>query len=134
MKRVTGIGGIFFKANDPAKLKEWYKKHLGIDSDKYGAVFEWGKHTEQDKPGYTVWSPMSDNTTYYEPSRKDLMINYRVHDLEALLAVLADEGVQIVGKMETYSYGKFGWVMDPEGNKIELWEPFDDKFPPETGD
>ena len=132
MNRVTGIGGVFFKARDQDKLKEWYRIHLGINSDKYGFVFEWGKHPEMDKPGYTVWSPMSNTTDYYQPSKKELMINYRVPDLEGLLKVLAQEGVEIVGEMETYSYGKFGWVMDPEGNKIELWEPYDEKFPPET--
>ncbi len=126
MKRVTGLGGIFFKSNDPEKLKDWYKKHLGLETHQYGATFKWRDLDNPKKTGRTEWSFFDKNTEYLNPSKKDFMINYRVHDLEALLKVLAEEGVQIVGEMETYDYGKFGWIIDPEGVKIELWEPLDE--------
>jgi predicted enzyme related to lactoylglutathione lyase len=126
MKRVTGIGGLFFKTKDPAKIKEWYSRHLGIPADKYGASFEW--RTEEGKKAATVWSPFSEASEYFNPSEKPFMFNYRVENLEELLKVLKEEGVTVVGNMETYDYGKFGWVMDPEGNKIELWEPIDENL------
>lgn len=119
--RVTGIGGIFFKSKDPDKTNEWYKNHLGLDTNNYGCSFDW-----QDINGNkcsTQWSPFKDDTKYFLPSEKEFMINYRVENLEELLKVLKEEGVTIVGEMETYDYGKFGWILDPEGNKIELWEP-----------
>lgn len=125
MKRVTGIGGIFFKAKDPKKLQAWYEKHLGLPATPDGyIVFK----ADEANPVYTVWSAMGEDTTYYQPSAKPFMINFRVHDLEALLAVLKTEGVEQVGEVQVESYGKFGWIMDPEGNKIELWEPFDQEF------
>jgi predicted enzyme related to lactoylglutathione lyase len=128
MKRVTGIGGIFFKTENPELIRSWYAKHLGIGmQDQHGAVFTWGKEGTDEK-GSTVWSPFKKTTTYFQPSEKDFMFNYRVENLEALLALLKEEGVQIVGEMEVYEYGKFGWIMDPEGNKIELWEPVDAEF------
>ncbi|MDC1221517.1 VOC family protein [Salibacteraceae bacterium] len=122
--RVTGIGGIFFKSKDPKKVKDWYSKHLGIESDQYGSKFLW-KSTDEKKEtlGTTVWSPMGMDTDYYSPSDREFMINYRVENLEELLEVLESEGVAQVGKMETYDYGKFAWIMDPDGTKIELWEP-----------
>lgn len=132
MKRVTGIGGIFFKTKDPEKLKEWYKKHLGIKADKYGATFDWRK--PDGTKGYTAWSTFKEDTTYFQPSEKELMINYRVEDLEALLKVLKEEGVTVIGEMEVFEYGKFGWILDPEGNKIELWEPVDGEFDKMTPD
>lgn len=122
MKRVTGLGGIFFKAKDNKKMYEWYKTHLGIDSKDWGGMFKW-KDFETDKKSYTAWSIFKDNTKYLDPSKKSMMINYRVDNLEKLLAVLKDEGVTIIGEPEISEYGKFGWIMDPEGNKIELWEP-----------
>ncbi len=125
MKRVTGIGGVFFKCDDPSKMKEWYQNHLGIKSDQYGGKFVWRDHQDKEKECITAWSPFPKDTEYYAPSKKDFMFNYRVENLEELLKVLKEEGVQIVGEMETYEYGKFGWIMDPEGNKIELWEPID---------
>ena len=128
MKRVTGIGGVFFKAKDPKTLRAWYEKHLGINSDQYGAVFKWVKEKDSENPGNTVWSPFGKETKYFEPSEREFMINYRVDDLEKLLVVLKEEGVEIIGEMETYDYGKFGWIMDPEGNKLELWEPVDGVF------
>lgn len=128
MKRVTGLGGVFFKSRDPEKIKEWYQKHLGIESDQYGAMFEWRSVENPDKKCCTVWSPFSDKTEYFAPSEKPYMFNYRVENLEKLLEVLRDEGVTVVGEIEEYEYGKFGWIMDPEGNKIELWEPVDEKL------
>ncbi|WP_405221296.1 VOC family protein [Dokdonia sp. Asnod1-B02] len=126
MKRVTGIGGMFFKSEDPDAQKAWYKNHLGIPTDQYGWTFWW--RDENGKKCSTQWSPMNDDTTYFSPSKKQFMFNFRVDDLIALLAVLKEEGVTIVGKVEEYSYGKFGWILDPEGNKIELWEPIDSEF------
>jgi predicted enzyme related to lactoylglutathione lyase len=123
MKRVTGIGGIFFKCKDPKALREWYKTHLGIDVNDYGASFEWAAMTESNQKGLVQWSPFSDTTKYFEPSTREFMINYTVADLEALVAELKKEGVTIVDEIATYDYGKFVHIMDPEGNKIELWEP-----------
>jgi predicted enzyme related to lactoylglutathione lyase len=121
MKRVTGIGGVFFKSRDPQKLKEWYQKHLGIECmPGNGAVFLW----RDDNPdGYSVWSPFSADTKYFDPSPAPFMINYRVADLPALLGELQKEGVEIAGEMQEDEFGKFAWVMDPEGNRVELWEP-----------
>ncbi len=124
--RVTGIGGVFFKAANPKELVAWYGKHLGLKTDDYGSTFWW-----KDKNGNdcsTQWSPFKDDTTYFQPSEKQFMQNFRVANLEVLLRNLVAEGVTIVGEMETYDYGKFGWILDPEGNKIELWEPIDSVF------
>ncbi len=126
MKRVTAIGGIFFKSKDPEKTKDWYSKHLGIKSGQYGGTFQWGK--ESGEKGYTAWSPFDAKTKYFDPSEKDAMFNYRVENLEELLNVLEKEGVEIIGEMEEYEYGKFGWVLDPNGYKIELWEPNDEVY------
>ncbi len=129
MKRVTGIGGIFFKTEDPKKLKEWYGKHLGLPIDEYGASFKWiDIDSKAAKPAITAWSPFKSDTEYFQPSQKPYMFNYRVENLVELLKLLKEEGVQIVGEMQEFSYGKFGWIMDPDGNKIELWEPKDDGF------
>lgn len=124
--RVTGIGGLFFKTEDPKKAKEWYQKHLGFNTDDWGCTF-WWKDNDGNKCS-TQWSPFSKDTNYFEPSKKDFMFNYRVENLVELLKELEKEGVTIVGKMEEYDYGKFGWVLDGEGNKIELWEPKDAAF------
>ena len=123
MKKVTGIGGVFFKCKDANKLKEWYKTHLGFDTNAYGANFEWRENEDSTKKGSTAWSPFSETTKYFEPSTKDFMINYRVENLEALVEQLKTEGVTIVDKIESYDYGKFIHIIDLEGNKIELWEP-----------
>ncbi len=123
MKKVTGIGGIFFKSKDPGKLNEWYKTHLGINTNQYGATFEWREDSDPATKGATQWSPFKDSTKYFEPSTKDFMINYRVENLEALVEELKKENVTIVDKIETYDYGKFVHILDPEGNKIQLWEP-----------
>ena len=127
-KRVTGIGGIFFKCEDPNKMKAWYGKHLGIESDQYGGLFKWRDHEDKEKVCTTAWSPFAKDTNYYDPSQKDYMFNYRVENLVELLEELKKEGVQVVGKIEEFEYGKFGWIMDPEGRKIELWEPVDAPF------
>lgn len=128
--RVTGVGGFFFKTQNPAELKQWYHKHLGLPTDDYGATFWW--KDQQGNDCSTQWSPFEADTNYFEPSQKDFMQNFRVADLESLLKKLTAEGVTIVGEMQTYEYGKFGWIMDPEGNKIELWEPIDAAFEPKN--
>lgn len=125
-KRVTGIGGLFFKSKDPQASKDWYKKHLGFNTDDYGCTFWWKDKESNDCS--TQWSPFKNDTKYFQPSDKPFMFNYRVEDLEGLLKVLKSEGVTIVGDMETYDYGKFAWIMDNENNKIELWEPIDSAF------
>ena len=125
-KRVTGVGGVFFKSSDPSALKAWYSKHLRIHSGEHGALFKWKHAEDTDKSGFTAWSIFPDDTTYFNPAKRDFMFNYIVENLEELLKVLKEEGVQVVGEMEEYPYGKFGWIMDPDGNKIELWEPLDE--------
>lgn len=127
-RRVTGIGGVFLKADDPESTRNWYQKHLGIKSGKWGGTFQWKKAEKPAENGYTAWSVFKSDTTYTDPSKKDAMINYRVENLEELLTVLKNEGVEIVGEMESYEYGKFGWIMDPNGYKIELWEPNDSEY------
>jgi predicted enzyme related to lactoylglutathione lyase len=124
MKRVTGIGGVFFKSNSPDKLREWYRTHLGIQcEDDDGATFKWCDLDDPKKERYTVWSPFAADTDYFAPSEKPFMINFQVENLDDLLAQLKGEGVEVDPRVETYDYGKFGWIMDPEGNRIELWEP-----------
>jgi predicted enzyme related to lactoylglutathione lyase len=124
MKRVTGIGGIFFKANDPAVLRDWYRRHLGIDvQDWGGAAFRWKDSADATGEGTTAWSIFKGDTTYFAPSTSPFMINYRVEDLPALLATLREEGCNVDEKMDESEFGKFGWVMDPEGNRVELWQP-----------
>lgn len=124
MRRVTGIGGIFFKSQDPAALKDWYERHLGVIPDQGGHVtFEWREKDDPDTVGYTVWGPFGQATRYFEPSAKPYMFNFRVADLDALLQQLRAEGVEVDDKVEEYEYGRFGWIMDPEGHRIELWEP-----------
>lgn len=123
MKKVTGIGGIFFKCKDPKKMNEWYKTHLGIDAGEYGASFEWREDVDSKKKGSTQWTPFEETTNYFEPSSKDFMINYRVDDLEGLVKQLEKEGVPILDNIETFEYGKFVHIIDFEGNKVELWEP-----------
>src|SRR5438067_469730 len=124
MKRVTGIGGIFFKASDPKKLAEWYNRHLQLPTEQWGgAVFKWREHEDPAREAYTVWSPFEPDTEYFEPSKKPFMINFRVENLDAVLEQLRAEGVTVDEKREQSELGKFGWIMDPEGNRIELWEP-----------
>jgi D-3-phosphoglycerate dehydrogenase len=124
--KVTGIGGIFFKAENPKSLKAWYAKHLGLAVDNYGSTFWW-----KDKNGNdcsTQWSPLEHHTTYFEPSQKQFMQNFRVENLERLLLELKQENIRIIGEMQVFEYGKFAYIMDIEGNKIELWEPIDSAF------
>ena len=122
MQRVTGIGGIFFKSRDPKVLGAWYRDHLGIDvGDWGGAIFPWGG--PDSAAGMTIWSAFAADTTYMDPGTASFMINFRVADLDALLAALRAEGCNVLDKTETSEQGKFGWVIDPEGNKVELWEP-----------
>jgi predicted enzyme related to lactoylglutathione lyase len=128
MKRVTALGGVFFKCNDPGKMRDWYHKHLGLETDEYGTSFGWRHFGNSEKKGYTAWSPFDKETSYFEPSKKDFMINYRVENLSELLNELAKEGVEIIGEISSYDYGKFAHIIDPEGNKIELWEPDDKKY------
>lgn len=128
MKRVTSLGGIFFKCEDPEKMKKWYSDHLGLKTDEYGTNFEWRKSSDPNMKGFTVWSPFSKDSKYFEPSKKDFMINYRVDNIEALIDVLRKEGVTILDDIDASEYGKFIHIIDPEGNKIELWEPADDEF------
>jgi catechol 2,3-dioxygenase-like lactoylglutathione lyase family enzyme len=123
MKRVTGIGGIFFKCNDPEKMKEWYKTHLGFDMQPFGAQFNWEQGAVPGKEGYTLWTPFKASTKYFEPSTKEFMINYRVENLAALVEELKKEGVALLDELVDSEYGKFIHILDPEGNKIELWEP-----------
>ena len=128
LKRVTGIGGIFFKSKDPKKIREWYQQHLGLEVNEYGSVFEWYQGADNSKKGFSQWSPFSEKTKYFQPSEKDFMINYRVQDLEKLVEQLKKENVTILDKIESYEYGKFVHIMDLEGNKIELWEPNDIEY------
>lgn len=128
LKRVTSIGGIFFKCQDPKKIRAWYAENLGLNTNDYGAVFEWRQGADSSKKGFTQWSPFSEKTKYFAPSTKDFMINYRVADLETLLADLKQKGVTVTDSVETAEYGKFVHIMDPEGNKIELWEPNDIEY------
>jgi predicted enzyme related to lactoylglutathione lyase len=123
MKKVTGIGGVFFKCKDPKKAKEWYNRHLGLDAGDYGASFMWREDAEPEKKGLTQWNTFSETAKMFEPSSKEFMINYRVDNLEALVEELKKEGVTILDKIEAYDYGKFVHILDLEGNKIQLWEP-----------
>lgn len=124
MKRVTGIGGIFFQAQDPAALRAWYQRHLDIDVQAWGgAVFAWTDAAGQTTGGGTIWSVAAQDSEQFVPGKASFMINYRVDDLDALLQALRDEGCQVLEKAPDSEYGQFGWVIDPEGNKVELWQP-----------
>jgi predicted enzyme related to lactoylglutathione lyase len=123
MRRVTGIGGIFIKAKEPQTMYAWYEKHLGIKQDPcmQAADFTW-RDRETGEEAHTIWSLFKDSSNYFDPSKSPVMINYRVADMDAVVSALQAEGIQILGR-EDYDYGRFAWIMDPEGNKIELWEP-----------
>jgi predicted enzyme related to lactoylglutathione lyase len=124
MKRVTGLGGIFFKADDPEKLYTWYEKHLGLQRQGQEAVvFNWRQADDPEKSGMTIWSIFPKDTKYFDPSRSSFMMNSMVDDLEGLLAALRDGGVEVDPRREDYDYGRFAWIMNREGNCIELWEP-----------
>lgn len=122
LKRVTGIGGVFFKCKDPKATTEWYQKHLGLNANPYGATFEWYESPDSSTKAQTQWTPFGENSKYFD---KDFMINYRVENLEALVDELKKEGVIIVDQIETYDYGKFVHILDGEGNKVQLWEAID---------
>jgi predicted enzyme related to lactoylglutathione lyase len=125
MKRVTGIGGIFFKSDDPDKLISWYNEHLGLAPQGDGStsvIFPW-KRADDGGPAMTVWSLFPRDTKYFNPGAASFMINYRVDDLDAVLDKLREEGVEIDPNREDLEYGRFAWIIDPEGNKIELWQP-----------
>ncbi len=124
MKRVTGIGGIFFKAKDAPALQAWYKRHLGIDVQEWGGTaFTWTGPDGKSTGGMTVWSIGPNEGDHFAPSTAPFMINYRVEDLASLVKVLKEEGCNVLDKMDDSEFGKFAWVMDPEGNKVELWQP-----------
>jgi predicted enzyme related to lactoylglutathione lyase len=126
--RVIGIGGIFFKSKDPKAQREWYQQNLGLVTNEYGSLFEFCEGSNPDQKGYLQWSPFDEKTKYFAPSEREFMINYRVKNMEALVKQLEAAGVTICDSIEEYEYGKFVHIMDPEGNKIELWEPVDESF------
>ena len=129
MKRVTGIGGVFIKARDPKALAAWYDSHLGFSfGENLYVSFKWVNENNPTVPGNTIFSFFKQESKYFEPSASPFMINFRVKDLKALLGKLKEEGVQIIGDIQEEEYGKFGWIMNPDGNKIELWEPIDEKL------
>lgn len=127
-KKATGIGGVFFKCKNPKLVREWYATNLGLNTNQYGAVFEWRQGADSTQKGFTQWSPFNEKTKYFEPSTKDFMINYRVENLEGLIDQLRKSGVTITDSIQTVEYGKFVHIMDIENNKIELWEPNDIEF------
>lgn len=127
-KKVTGVGGIFFKAKDTKKLKEWYAQHLGLVTDEYGSLFETRDADKPELKRYLQWSPFKDSTKYFEPSQKEFMVNFRVENIEGLLMELKQNGVTVLDTIEHYEYGNFVHIMDLEGNKIELWEPIESEF------
>lgn len=126
--KVTGIGGIFFRCADPDATKEWYKKNLGLATSPYGSSFEFRNAHRPEEINYLQWSPFKEDTEYFNPSKKEFMINYRVQNIEGLVEKLKQSGVTIVDEIEAFDYGKFVHIMDLEGNKIELWEPVDKVF------
>lgn len=127
-KRVTSFGGVFVKSANPEQLRKWYATHLDFKVDDYGTNFEWRKSMDPASKGYTIWSTFEQNTDYFKPSEKEFMLNFRVKDLENLVPKLIDEGVIVLDQIETFEYGKFIHIMDPDGTKIELWEPNDVEF------
>ena len=131
MERVTGIGGVFFKVEDPEKTREWYKEHLGLNTDEYGSNFEWRQADEGELKGFTQWSPFKETSDYFD---EQFMINYRVTDLEALVAELEAKGVTVVDEIETQGYGKFVHIIDNDGTRVELWEPNDIEYDKMVGE
>ncbi|MBE0648420.1 MAG: VOC family protein [Bacteroidales bacterium] len=126
--KVTGIGGIFFKSENPKEIKEWYGKNLGLAISEYGSSFEFRNANRPDEINYAAWSPFAEGSDYFNPSKKEFMINYRVQNIEGLVRNLKASGVTVLDEIESYDYGKFVHIMDPDGNKIELWEPVDSVF------
>ncbi len=126
--KVTGIGGIFFFSENPEQTRAWYAQHLGLEVNEWGSSFEFRNANRPDEINYLQWSPFKQGSEYFAPSKREFMINYRVQNIEGLVAKLRKEGVTIVDEIETFDYGKFVHIMDAEGNKIELWEPVDSVF------
>ncbi len=125
MGRVTGIGGVFFRCKDAAAQRAWYEKHLGLDTDEYGTNFAWRSASDPNKPGFTQWSPFTQESEYFEG---EFMVNYRVEDLDGLLSSLKSEGVEILGEVTEESFGRFVHIRDGEGKRVELWEPNDSEY------
>ncbi|ANM30100.1 hypothetical protein ABI59_11730 [Acidobacteria bacterium Mor1] len=125
MARVTGIGGVFFISPDRKKSMQWYRERMGIDSESWGKVYLWREHERPEKTGYTVWSVFPHGADKFEPGGKSFMVNYRVDDIDGMIADMKANGVEVVGETEQHENGKFAWVLDPDGNKIELWQPVD---------
>lgn len=126
--RVTGVGGIFFKCENPENVRQWYGKNLGLNINQYGSLFEFRQSDNPDKKGYLQWSPFKEPADYFNPSTRDFMINFRVENLDSLLKNLKEQGIEQIGEIESYEYGRFAWIMDPAGVKVELWEPIDEVF------
>lgn len=125
--RILGIGGIFFKSANRDQMREWYAKHLGIADKGHGAMIPWRQSDDPEKQHVTVWSVFPATSTYFEPGTAPFMINYIVDDMDALLERLQKEGVKIDPKRMDESYGRFAWIYDADGNKIELWQPIAEK-------
>ncbi|TGD57898.1 VOC family protein [Flavobacterium humi] len=123
MPKVTGIGGIFFFSENPKETKEWYAKNLGLEVNDWGSTFQSRDFNNPEEVHSLQWAPFKSGSDYFAPSKKEFMINYRVHDMEGLVAKLKENGVTILDEMQTFEYGKFIHIIDSEGNKIELWEP-----------
>ena len=127
-KKVTGVGGIFFKCKDAEQMKDWYSENLGLKTNEYGSLFEFRQSDNPEKKGYLQWTPFPESTDDFLPSKKQFMINYRVENIEELVEEMRANGVTILDEITTYEYGKFVHILDPENNKIELWEPIDEVF------
>jgi catechol 2,3-dioxygenase-like lactoylglutathione lyase family enzyme len=125
MAKVIGFGGIFFKSRDPQALRDWYARHLGIVVDDYGAGFA----EDATRPGLTLWAPSAEDTNYFAPSTREFMLSFRVDDLDALLDKLRTAGVQVDANVHADGNGRFGWIVDPDGTRIELWQPPSAKMP-----
>ena len=123
MKRVTGIGGIFFRADRPKRLRDWYARHLGLPMQRFGSIVRWREFDDPKREGHTIWSPFPRDTKYFGDKSTDFMINFRVEDLDAVLKALRKERVTVEERVEDLEYGRFGWIRDPEGNRVELWQP-----------
>lgn len=125
---MIGLGGVFFESENPAKLNSWYKKHLGFKTGEYGTNFSWRYGMDGTRTGYTQWVPCERDAEHFHPSDKRFMMSYRVHDLEALVEQLEASGISLLGKVTALHHGKFAYLLDPEGNKVELWEPNDTEY------
>jgi predicted enzyme related to lactoylglutathione lyase len=126
--KITGFGGVFIKSENPEKLRQWYSENLGLETDEYGTSFEWRNSETPDDKGYSVWSPFAGDTKYFEPSKKDFMLNFRVDNLDELLVQLKKKGIEVIGEVQKFEYGEFAHIIDPDGTKIELWEANDKEY------